>query len=159
MRTKYLILLFGLFWVSTSASTPADSGSYVLWGVGNDSCGKFLQEQAQRSQRFDLQLSWIAGFVSAGNGELASMMAKKNIESDLLKGIDPATLETWLVKYCNENSSKNLSSAAYALEQLLLERVSGSHINSMTKPRRLRKNSTRHQKDFDSMTYPISVPR
>jgi hypothetical protein len=159
MRTKCLILLIGLFWISTSVPASADSRSYVLWGVGNDSCGKFLQEQAQRSQRFELQLSWIAGFVSAGNGELTSMMAKKNIESDLLKGTDPATLETWLGKYCNKNSLKNLSSAAYALEQSLLERVSGSRINSTTKPKQLRKNSTRHHNDFDPTTYPISAPR
>jgi hypothetical protein len=95
MRTRGLIFLSGLFLALTSVSVLADSRHCVLWGVGNDSCGKLVQEQAQRSQRFELQLSWIAGFVSAGNGELASMMAKKNIKSDLLKGTNPRHAYCW----------------------------------------------------------------
>jgi hypothetical protein len=80
----------------------------------------------QGSVRFQAEINWIAGFVSAGNGEWRIMMLNKGIESDLLKGVDHAALEAWLANYCKTNPSNNLSSASIALQKTLLDRVTGA---------------------------------
>jgi hypothetical protein len=78
--------------------------------------------------RFQTEINWIAGFVSAGNGEWRVMMLNKGIESDLLKGVDHAALETWLANYCKANPLNNLSSASIALQKTLLDRMNPSTI-------------------------------
>jgi hypothetical protein len=107
-----------------SGSAVASDGRFVLWGVGNDSCAVFLQEKSRASPKFSSQINWIAGFVSAGNGEWSATMAKKGIKSDLLKDTDPVALEAWVVNYCSSHPLEYLGTAAAKLEQTLLERVS-----------------------------------
>lgn len=148
MPIKYLIFASGIVWALNSSPVLADRRSYVLWGVGNDSCERFVREQSQRSPRFDAELSWIAGFVSAGNGELSAMMAKNNAGFDLLKGADPVAFEKWLVKYCNENSEKNLSSAANALTQSLLRKAPVNHVVPKTKAKQKHRKAPHRSGDL-----------
>jgi hypothetical protein len=107
-----------------SGSASAGEGRFVLWGVENDSCAAFLQEKAQASPKYSSQINWIAGYVSAGNGEWTATMAKKGIKSDFLKDSDPVALEAWVVNYCSSHPLEYLGTAAVKLEQKLLERVS-----------------------------------
>jgi len=104
----------------------AASDRYIVWGAGHDSCGRFVQEQVKKSRRYYAQISWIAGFTSAGSGEWRAVAAKAGFDSDLLKGTDFAALETWLVNYCKANPLENLGRAAVELQKKLLERVSGT---------------------------------
>jgi hypothetical protein len=106
-----------------SGSASAGEGRFVLWGAGNDSCAVFLQEKARATSRYSSQINWIAGYVSAGNGEWSASMAKKGIKSDLLKDSDPVALEAWVVNYCTSHPLEYLGTAAIKLEQALLERV------------------------------------
>ena len=110
--------------VFASGSALASDGRFVLWGVGNDSCAVFLQEKARASTKYWSQINWIAGYMSAGNGEWSATMAKKGIKSDLLKESDPVALEAWVVNYCGSHPLEYLGTAAVKLEQTLLERAS-----------------------------------
>jgi hypothetical protein len=83
--------------------TSAANGRYILWGAGNDSCGIFEQQRAADTVRFQIEIQWIAGYVSARNGEWHATMSTKGIDSDLLKGTDHAALEVWLSNYCKAN--------------------------------------------------------
>ena len=110
----------------TFASEAALAGDYIVWGVGNDSCGTFVEERAKNSVRFGTQINWIAGSLSRGNGEFSATIARRGIEADILKNLDHRTLETWLANYCQKNPLKNLSSAAVALESALFDRLTPS---------------------------------
>jgi hypothetical protein len=118
---KFLIVLSGVAFANEG--TSAANGRHILWGAGNDSCGTFEQQRARDTARFQIEIQWIAGYVSAGNGEWHATMSTKGIESDLLKGTDHAALEAWLANYCKANPLNNLSSAALALERALMERL------------------------------------
>lgn len=153
MRIKKWVFSFGIFSALMSDPALADRRSYVLWGAGNDSCERFVSEQSQRTTRFDSELSWIAGFVSASNGELSDMMAKRNATMDLLKGADASALEKWLVNYCQENPSKNLSSAGNALTQSLLEGISVNRVvpKIKVKPRAKKPPRRYHSRRSDDL--------
>lgn len=107
-----------------SGSASSGEGRFVLWGVGNDSCAVFMQEKARATSKYLSQINWIAGYVSAGNGEWSATMAKKGIKSDLLKDSDPVALEAWVANYCGSHPLEYLGTAAIKLEQTLLERAS-----------------------------------
>jgi hypothetical protein len=121
--TAPLVVVMFVMSLATGAAS-AGEGRFVLWGVGNDSCAAFLQEKARASSKYSSQINWIAGYVSAGNGEWTAMMAKKGIKSDLLKDSDPVALEAWVANYCGSHPLEYLGTAAVKLEQTLLERVS-----------------------------------
>jgi hypothetical protein len=106
---RSLIALCGL--AAACDATLAENSRWIIWGAGNDSCGKFVQEQARDSARFGMEISWIAGVVTAENAEWLATLRKRGIKSDpeFLKGVDHATLETWLVNHCKAHPLDNLS--------------------------------------------------
>jgi hypothetical protein len=73
-----------------------------------------------------MQISWIAGHITAGNATWGAMMLKQGIQSDLLRGTDYAALEAWVANHCSANPLATLNSAAIELEKALLDRVSPS---------------------------------
>jgi hypothetical protein len=72
-----------------------------------------------------MEMSWVSGFVTAGNGEWIAGARRRGINSDIdfLKGLDNPALETWLVNFCKQNPLKNLVSASLALQQALIDKV------------------------------------
>jgi hypothetical protein len=74
-----------------------------------------MQEKQRGGSRYSSQINWIAGYVSAGNGEWSATMAKKGIKSDLLKDTDAVALEAWVVNYCSSHPLEFLGTAAIKL--------------------------------------------
>jgi len=101
---------------------------YIVWGVGTVSCGKFTQEYAastnnNASNSYYMEINWIAGFVSAENGENAAMESKNpgmknkigSYGYDLIKGRDVDGLLAWVNGYCLKNPLDDISQASLAL--------------------------------------------
>jgi hypothetical protein len=101
--------------------------AFIVWGPGNDTCGRFMQERSADSSRFHMEMSWIAGFVSAQNQDFAANALKKAINAqvdvDMLRGTDNAALEAWIAQYCGANPLKDLTVSAAALSKALFDRL------------------------------------
>jgi len=119
---KSALITMSIMSLSLRSASAGDS-RFILWGAGNDSCAVFMQEKTRATPRYLSQMNWIAGYVSAGNGEWSATMAKKGIKSDLLKDSDPVALEAWVANYCGSHPLEFLGTAAIKLEQTLLERI------------------------------------
>jgi hypothetical protein len=103
--------------------------AFVVWGPGNDSCVRFAEERSGDSSRFHMEMSWIAGFVSAQNADFAANAAKRGISGpqldvDILRGMDNSALEAWIAQYCATNTQSDLIRAASALSKNLFDRLS-----------------------------------
>ena len=108
------------------ASTLAAQAS-VVWGPGNDNCARLTEESSGDTSRFHMEMSWIAGFISAQNEDFAVNAAEKGInpqlDVDILRGMDNSILETWIVRYCSANPQSDLLRAAAALSKDLFDRL------------------------------------
>jgi hypothetical protein len=92
----------------------------TVWGAGNDSCSRYLEEYAAGpSGRFTEEISWLEGSVTALNIDAVVKLSdrfgwEKSADFDLLKHADVAFLESWVLNYCRANPTKNLNDAADA---------------------------------------------
>lgn len=90
----------------------------TVWGAGNDSCGRYLEEYAERPNgRFTEEISWLQGSLTALNVDAVVKMSERfgwerAAEFDLLKHADVAGLDAWVLNYCRANTTKNLNDAA-----------------------------------------------
>lgn len=103
-------LISGVFHVH-SAGASDSRGSYMVYGAGTVSCGKWTEVRKLRVGVAGEQ--WLAGFVTAFNlygfgGE------------DAANGIDMSGLAGWIDNYCQKNPLDNLSRAAESLVTELL---------------------------------------
>lgn len=91
--------------LSSSASLCVASGfqpdNYTVYGVGNDSCGKYLAESGGK----EIYLSWAQGYLSA-KGEMGMMW----------KSSDLAAMKQWLNNYCKDNPLVSFMKAVNNLE-------------------------------------------
>jgi len=125
---RHLIAAF----VSVATAGPAlADGRFTVWGVGNDSCGMFVQEYATDSDRYRMEISWIAGFVSAKNGDVALIVldnaGRSNVGKkgyDILKEADPSAFIAFVNNYCSSHPLENLNTAAIELSTALMKKVS-----------------------------------
>ena len=122
---KPVFLVLAMFSCLLGPRAESSEGRYIVWGHGNDSCGTFIQENQNRTNAFEREISWVAGFVTAGNGEWILVSRKQGItlDVDFLRGLDNAALEAWLIQFCKENPLKNLVSAGTALQTALIKKV------------------------------------
>ena len=88
---------------TTASIAHADS---TLMGVGNVSCGKYLQMSKNPSD-FVHANAWILGYLSGLN------VARGR--SDFLKNTDREAIEAAVALYCQENPLDNLWQAAFSV--------------------------------------------
>jgi|SRR5215813_2522779 len=98
----------------------------VSYGMGTNSCGQYLSavhgrppgqyrwvENAREGKFFDehrLYMEWLLGFVDATNWSI-SAGAGRNFFTD------PAAIDVWMRKWCEQNPTKTVSEAAWAFTQ------------------------------------------
>jgi hypothetical protein len=132
MMKKVRLALTGLgiaFLVAVRAGADPPHVATV-WGAGNDSCSRYLQEYAARpSGRFAEEISWLQGSLTALNIDAVVKMSdrlgwEQSGDFDLLKHADVAGLESWVLNYCRANAAKNLNDAAAAFMIELAEQRS-----------------------------------
>jgi hypothetical protein len=117
---KLRIALTGVSIAFVLASRASADPRHVatVWGAGNDSCGRYLEEYAARPNgRFTEEINWLEGSLTALNVDAVVKMSdrfgwERAAEFDLLKHADVAGLEAWVLNYCRANTTKNLNDAA-----------------------------------------------
>ena len=122
MMKKVRIALTGVGIALLVAARASADPAHVatVWGAGNDSCSRYLEEYAARpSGRFAEEISWLEGSLTALNIDAVVKMSErfgweKSADFDLLRHADVAGLEAWVVNYCRANTTKNLNDAAAA---------------------------------------------
>jgi hypothetical protein len=121
MKTYALIALTSIA-LGCVLAKPVSAEGHVatVWGAGNDTCSRFVQEYTARpNERFSLEMSWLQGSVTALNFEAVVEMSERfgwdrSAEFDLLGHADVADLDVWVLNYCQANGSKTLNEAAAA---------------------------------------------
>jgi hypothetical protein len=118
--------------MSIGCTLPAKAETgYLVWGVGNDSCGSYVQQYPSQSNVHYMQSSWVQGFVTAKNEEIIAN-ARKRIGGkaaagfDLLRNADTAGLQVWLFNYCQSHPLEPLSHAASEFVNELVNRCIGN---------------------------------
>jgi hypothetical protein len=121
MKTRRIVLTGITIAFAVAAPASAEPPHLAtVWGAGNDLCSRYVEEYAARpSSRFAEEISWLEGSVTALNVEAVVKLSErfgweKSADFDLLKHADAASLETWVLTYCQANTTKNLNDAAAA---------------------------------------------
>jgi hypothetical protein len=87
----------------------ADGQPYTVFGKGNESCGKWVQERRANDWATTTSESWLAGYVTAYNRWVALL------GGDITHGIDLDGLLAWIDSYCGQHPLNKVSTAAEAL--------------------------------------------
>jgi hypothetical protein len=130
MKKVRIELGVGIVCVIAARASAEPRHVATVWGAGNDSCSRYLQEYAARpSGRFTEEISWLEGSVTALNIDAVVKLSDRfgwenAADFDLLKHADVAGLEAWVLNYCRANPTKNLNDAAAAfMIELAEERI------------------------------------
>lgn len=105
---RYAALATILLFASAASVADADS-KYFVYGVGNESCGKWLASRTRPEDRLH-QTSWLLGWVSA---------AGFYDVYGTLKNTDVDAVAAWTDNYCHDHPLENLSVAAGVLVKTL----------------------------------------
>jgi hypothetical protein len=118
MRTRSLCATLG---IALIVSTPAQPQQTMVLDFGRLSCGLWLEVRAVRSNREDVRFvqgrEWISGFITAYNW-YEHPISGGNISA----GTDREGMYAWLDKYCRENPTTTVFSAATKLIEHLRTR-------------------------------------
>ena len=92
----------------TALSAPADAadsqGYYKTIGVGQKTCGEFLDANTKKDDDYSRFQDWLAGYVSAYNRWTPGV-------SSVAGNTPMATHAAWLVEFCTGSSSSFFSKA------------------------------------------------
>jgi hypothetical protein len=117
-KVRIAATVVGIAFMAAARASADPTHVATVWGAGNDSCGRYLEEYAARpNSRFAEEISWLQGSLTALNVDAVLKMSdrfgwEKSAEFDLLKHADVAGLEAWVLNYCRANTTKNLNDAA-----------------------------------------------
>src|SRR5262245_46342178 len=105
-----------------SSACHAQSQSFFIYGLGSDSCGKYLAavhghqpgtgnvinhpQEGRYSDEHHRYMSWLDGFFTATNMLITN--EPNGIDSDR------AAIDVWTRKWCEQNPTKQLIDAAWA---------------------------------------------
>jgi hypothetical protein len=90
----------------------AGTGTSIVYGAGNESCGTWLSSSTNQDIR-NWQTSWVLGWLSAsGHYQVLGRM----------KDTDAAAVTAWLDNYCKEHPLDELQEASAALIRELAKR-------------------------------------
>jgi hypothetical protein len=95
--------------------------SNAVYGHGNGSCGQWVQDKVNASDR-DADLAWVLGFLS-GAGAVASSLkddlgTKLNVRE--LRRTDAPAVTLWMDQYCAAHPLSRIVDASYKLMDELL---------------------------------------
>jgi hypothetical protein len=80
--------------IATPFSLPLNSYAFTSVGIGNSSCGEYMNRNVAQAQVYD---GWVAGYLTSLN-----MMTNGSIG----KGVDGPSMLLWIEKWCRENPMK-----------------------------------------------------
>ena len=96
--------------VLVGAAPPANAtdsgGLYRVFGVGGNSCGKYID--ARRHDNDSHYLAWLGGYASAANHEIHGV-------KDILDGTDISGAMLWLENWCQSHPTEQFDDAVIAL--------------------------------------------
>lgn len=100
----------------TTAAAEERGAGVATWGIGQISCGRFVQERERRPGNrgpYDATFrQWLLGFITALNWSAAD-------RRDLLEGSDAEGAMLWVENYCRGKPLDTFLDAALALRQEL----------------------------------------
>jgi hypothetical protein len=103
------ILLFASV-LSTTACRAADPGKFMVFGVGTNSCGKYLSETGRRCL-----FTWLTGYLTAFNHETLGV-------DDILGGTDIHGAIGWIRNYCQQHPTDDFAIAASRLTDFMMQK-------------------------------------
>ena len=109
------ILYFFLFIVPITQALA--EGTYITYGVGNYSCGKFVKEQNVSASDTSFYSIWLTGYLT----RYARDNKVDSISTDIYG------MELWVLNYCKENPTMNLAYASAILLRYLEENNQVKH--------------------------------
>lgn len=95
-----------LITVLIASSSVAASGPFNGFGIGELSCGKYLNEVSTNPQAANSYSWWVAGFVTGTNFEKGRTISTDNLAHD-----------AWLKQYCEKNPLDAFMNAAVKLNE------------------------------------------
>jgi hypothetical protein len=116
--SRTLVVVSAVLAVSTSALAVdrTDPGFEIL-SEGATTCGEYIAQPATRGARME----WVLGYISGRNREAASPR-ERMIGTSFDK---PATIDGWLLSYCQSHSLDTMNQAADDLRADFLKREQG----------------------------------
>lgn len=84
-------------------------GDSAVFGVGNESCGRWLEVRRDDNDLASSYIHWVSGWVSASTHDSALRFNKTDIES----------MAAFTDKYCRENPRSSIAEAANDLVEAL----------------------------------------
>src|SRR5262249_29664071 len=111
MRLSTLLCL-----LLAALSIIAAAMDITVLGAGNMSCGRWIQER-NMAQHFD-GAAWVQGYIRG-----AFNYTRLSDNTDPLDGIEAATINEWLDRYCQKNRGAMLFQAADTLTRELMGRA------------------------------------
>jgi len=121
MKPKSLILSFVVASVLLVAAlagaqqTPTYP-TYTTYGVGDDSCGRFLQEKQNDSVRANTYMIWVQGYLTAFGKTVAAFRKVP------MQPVDVAGADVFITQYCTDYQVMKVEFAAYALAMKLVDK-------------------------------------
>lgn len=106
------ILLFASV-LSTTACRAADPGKFMVFGVGTNSCGKYLSDVAERDDV--VYFTWLTGYLTAFNHETLGV-------DDILGGTDIHGAIGWIRNYCQQHPTDDFAIAASRLTDFMMQK-------------------------------------
>lgn len=118
-RSEYLLAAAWLFLIMQAAHAEDPAKGVVIWGIGQISCGRFIQERERRAGpygSYDATFrQWLLGFITALNWAGPD-------RRDLLAGADAEGAMLWIENYCRARPLDTFFDAALALRRELAEK-------------------------------------
>ena len=111
------IITASLIVVILAVGAPARAVHMV--GIGNRSCGSWIQARRQNPEQAHLLESWVGGYLSGAN----SIIAPATKRDVLSGGIDAEGLWAWIDNYCRAHPLDSVSEAADQLAADLVRRA------------------------------------
>jgi hypothetical protein len=116
---RRVVLLIVLISALLTVQDFAIGGPVNVLGLGNESCGTWLQNRGGQSYGELTQLGWVTGYVTAFNNYA------EHQSGNVTAGTDADGLFTWIDAYCQANPLDNLFRASSALIRELELRAKG----------------------------------
>jgi hypothetical protein len=107
-----------------ASETRAEKMVTVL-GLGNKSCGSWIEARRANNVTSDIFEGWIAGFLS-GSNSIAAHTAGIDILSEASTQGDAQGLWAWIDNYCRAHPLNSIAAAADALGAELIRRAAGA---------------------------------
>jgi hypothetical protein len=103
--------------IAVLAAYQTASAKTMVYGLGNASCGRFLEARAAGPREPEAQVfvTWLTGYMTALVQQFPNADQK-------IAASDPSAWAAWIDNYCRQNPTDAFYDATYALSKFLLSR-------------------------------------